>query len=103
MEDHHATLEKDFVTVKVMDGIDENADDVMTELPWKRGDGIPWFAITEPDGTVLATSNSPLGNVGFPDSVEGIRHLRTMLDRTVRKLKSDEMAKLVKSLSAGDL
>jgi RNA polymerase sigma factor (sigma-70 family) len=101
MEDHHATLEKDFVTVKVMDGIDRNVDDVITELPWKRGDGIPWFAITQPDGTVLATSNSPLGNIGFPDSVEGIRHFRTMLDRTVRAIKSDEVERLVKSLSAG--
>jgi hypothetical protein len=74
MDDHHTTLEKDFVIVKVMEVIDEHVSEVIAKLPWKPRDGIPWFAITEPDGTVLATSESPLGNIGFPSSVEGIRH-----------------------------
>jgi len=100
MEDHHTTLEKDFVIVKVMDGVDEHASEVIAELPWKPGDGIPWIAITEPDGTVLSTSEGPLGNIGFPDySVEAIRHFRQMLDRSVRTLKSDELDGLIKSLA----
>jgi hypothetical protein len=83
-----------------MDGADEHVSEVIAELPWKRQDGIPWFAITEPDGAVLATSEGPLGNIGFPDhSVDAIRHFRRMLDRTVRTLKSDEVDTLVKSLS----
>jgi hypothetical protein len=48
---------------------------------------------------VLATSEGPLGHIGFPSSMEDIRHFRQMLERTVRRLKSDELDSLVKSLS----
>ena len=82
-----------------MDDIDEHVGEVIAEVPWKRQDGVPWFAITEPDGTVMATSESPLGNMGFPSSVEEIRHFRRMLDRTVRRLKPDEVDGLVNSLA----
>ena len=101
MDEHHAALEKDFVIVKLMGGVDEHVGEVIAGLPEREGDGIPWFAITESDGTVLATSSGPLGNIGFPSSVEGIRHLRQMLDRTVRRLTPDEVEGLIKSLSRG--
>jgi Thioredoxin-like len=100
IEEHHATLEKDFVMVKVMGGLDEHAAEVIRQLPEAQGDGIPWFAITEPDGTILTTSHGALGNIGFPGSVEGIRHFRQMLDRTARKLSAAELDELIKSLSA---
>ena len=82
IDDHHAALEKDFVILKVMDGLDAHAAEVVKELPISDGDGIPWHAITEPDGTILVTSHGSLGNIGFPSSVEGIRHFRQMLERT---------------------
>ena len=88
IEAHHATLEKDFVIVKVMDGLDEHAGEVIRQLPEAQGDGIPWFAITEPDGTILTTSHGALGNIGFPGSVEGARHFRQMLDRTAQETLS---------------
>ncbi len=100
IEEHHATLEKDFVMVKVMEGLDEHAAEVISQLPEAQGDGIPWFAITEPEGSILATSHGPLGNIGFPGSVEGARHLRQMLARTARKLSAAEVGELIKSLSA---
>ncbi|SIO32579.1 hypothetical protein SAMN05444166_3800 [Singulisphaera sp. GP187] len=99
MADHHTTLEKDYVIVKLMEGVDDHVEEVIAKFPVKPGDGVPWFAITEPDGSLLATSESPLGNIGFPDSVEGVRHLRQMLDRSTRKLTSDELDSLMKSLS----
>ena len=100
IEDHHATLDKDYVVVKLMDGIDEHVTEAVAGLPIKDGDGIPWFAITEPDGAVLAISRGPLGNIGFPSSLEGIRHFRQMLDRTVQKMTSDEVDRLISSLSS---
>ncbi len=100
IEEHHATLEKDFVMVKVMDGLDEHAAEVISQLPEAQGDGIPWFAITEPDGSILTTSHGALGNIGFPGSVEGVRHFRQMLDRTARKLSAAEVDELIESLSA---
>jgi RNA polymerase sigma factor (sigma-70 family) len=98
IEDHHATLDKDYVIVKLMDGIDEHVTEAIAGLPVKDGDGIPWFAITEPDGTVLAISRGPLGNIGFPASVEEIRHFRRMLDQTVQKITAEEVDRLIASL-----
>jgi hypothetical protein len=98
MDEHHTVLEKDYVIVKVMDGVDEHVAGVIEKLP-PHERSIPWHVIAEPDGTVLATSEGPLGNIGFPGSVEGIRHFRRMLDLTVRRLKSDEVDGLVRSFS----
>jgi Thioredoxin-like len=99
IKDHHATIDKDYVVVKLMEGIDEHVTEALAGLPIKSGDGIPWFAITDPDGAVLATSRGPLGNIGFPSSVEGIRHFRQMLGQTARKLTADDLDRLIKSLS----
>ncbi len=100
LDDHHATLEKDYVIVKVMGGIDENAVDVIEKLPVKEH-GIPWHAILEPDGTVLTTSESPLGNIGMPSSVEELRHFRQMLKSTARRLSAGDVDQLIESLSLG--
>jgi hypothetical protein len=98
MEAHHGAIEQDYVIVKVMDGLDTHADEVIRQFPESDRDGIPWFAITEPDGTVLVNSHGPLGNIGFPSSLEGRRHLRAMLARTARKLKAPELDALVQTL-----
>ena len=98
MHDRHATLEKDYVIVKAMGGLDDNVEKAQEGLPRKEF-GIPWHAITEPDGTVLVTSEGPLGNIGMPGSVEGIRHLRHMLNLTARNLTPGEVDALAESLS----
>ena len=100
IDEHHATLDKDFVIAKVMGGLDEHADEVVKELPIHDGDGIPWYAITEPDGTILTTSRGPLGNMGFPTSIEDLRHLRRMLQTTARKLTAAEIDGLIGSHSS---
>lgn len=101
IEDHHATVDKDYVVVKLMEGLDERVPEAVAGLPIEPGDGIPWFAITEPDGAVLTHSRGPLGNIGFPSSLEGIRHFRRMIEQTARTLTPDEVERLVKSLSPG--
>ena len=100
IEDHHATLDKDYVVVKLMGGVDEHVTEAIDGLPIQDGDGIPWFAFTEPDGAVLAISRGALGNIGFPASVEGIGHFRRMLDGTVQRMTSDEVDRLINSLSS---
>ena len=100
IDEHHATLDRDFVVVKVMEGLDEHAGEVVKELPIHDGDGIPWYAITEPDGTILTTSRGPLGNMGFPTTIEDLRHLRRMLQSTARKLTAAEIDGLIGSLSS---
>jgi hypothetical protein len=99
MDDNHATLEKDFVIVKVMGGLDAHASEALKDLPQVEGNGIPWHAITEPDGKIVVTSHGPVGNIGFPSSVEGIRHLRQMLDRTIQRLTTADVDGLIKSVS----
>ena len=102
MDDHHALLEKDYVILKVLDGLDRNDDAVIKPLNPPVGAGIPWFAITEPDGAVLATSDGPLGNIGSVSGVEGVRHFRTMISRTAQRLTPDEQERLAQSLSPSD-
>ena len=101
IDDHHATIDKDYVVVKLMDGVDEHVTEAIAGLPIKEGDGVPWFAFTEPDGSVLASSRGPLGNIGFPMSVEEIRHFRRMFEGTVRRMTADELSRLIDSLSSG--
>jgi hypothetical protein len=100
MDDQHAVLDKDFVILKVMGGLDEHAAEVTQALPgWDRA-GIPYHAITEPDGEILITSSGPLGNIGMPsgEEIEGVRHLRKMLEQTAKRITPDEIAGLEKSL-----
>src|SRR5262249_50063108 len=99
MDDQHALLEKDYVILKVMDGLDEHAEDVVKPLERPAGGGIPWYAITEADGKVLATSDGPLGNIGIPSSVEGIGHLRGMLCKTAQHLTAEDLDRLTGSLA----
>ena len=80
-------------------GRDEHVAAVVRELPIADGDGIPRHAVTEPDGTILATSHGPSGNIGFPGSIEGLRHFRGMLERTPRKLTIAEVDDLINSLA----
>ena len=97
MDDPHALLSKDYVIAKVLD-TDTHYGDVIGKFRSNRGGGIPWFAIAEPDGTVLATSDSPLGNTGFPSSFEGKKYLKHILDHTARHLAPAERERLIESL-----
>jgi len=101
MDDQRELLEKDYVIVKSF-GLDNHFEEVENLLKPPRQYGIPWFAIAEPDGTVIVTSDGQLGNVGFPDSKEGMRHLRDMLGRTARRLTADELDRLAQSVSEVD-
>lgn len=98
MDDQHAILAKDYVILKVMGGLDQHAEEVIKPLNRPQS-GIPWHAITEVDGKVLATSEGPLGNIGMPSTVEDIRHLRTMLEQTGRRLTPDDLDRLAESLA----
>ncbi len=99
MDDQHALLEKDYVLVKVLGGVDKHAEVIDPLLPGSQSEGIPFHAITEPDGKVLITSKGPLGNIGMPSEPEGARHLRKMLEATAQKLTVEEITQLEKSLS----
>ena len=99
MDDQHAVLEKDYVLVKIIGGVDKNSEAVDPLLPGSKSSGIPYHAIMEPDGKVLITSKGPLGNIGMPSEVEDIRHLKRMLEQTAKRLSAAEIAALEESLA----
>jgi len=94
IDDHHKLLKQDYVIIKLLSGVDQNVVEVIDSLD-KQGGSIPWHAIVEPDGTVLTTSEGPLGNIGMPSSVEGIRHFREMLVATSQQMSSSDIDTLV--------
>jgi len=98
IDDHHDLLDKDFVIVKLMDGLDDNTNALFKTYRTGAWGGVPWYVISEPDGKVLTTSDGPTGNIGMPDSIEGTRHFREMLERSVRHLTPAEVTELVDSL-----
>jgi hypothetical protein len=98
MDDQHSLLAKDYVIVKVLEDLDDHARDVIGKFNPPRGAGIPWFAITEPDGKILATSDGPLGNTGFPSGTEAKKHFKKMLELTARHLTPAERERLLGSL-----
>jgi hypothetical protein len=97
LADHKQTLEKDYVFVKLMNGIDERTEEVINQLT-ETPHGIPWYAITEPAGTVLITSDSPTGNIGMPGSLDARRHFRKMLTETAVRLSAKDIERLIESL-----
>jgi hypothetical protein len=103
MDEHHVLLEKDYVIVKILQGYDKSVEEVMALFNQPKGEGIPWMAITEPAGAVLATSDGPLGNIGFPGTIENLRHFREMLRRTTHNLTAQEQDQLAESLTQPEL
>ncbi len=92
-------LEKDYVIVKLMAGIQPHVDEISNEIGGSEH-GIPWYVITEPDGSILTNSAGPLGNIGMPSVVEDFRHFRKMLEETAKRLSVAEIDELIQSLSA---
>lgn len=97
MADHKQTLEEDYVLVKLLGGMDEHIEEVINQLT-ETPHSIPWYAITEPDGTVLITSDSSTGNIGMPGSPDGRRHFRKMLAETAIRLSAKDIDRLIESL-----
>ncbi|MDA1230664.1 MAG: hypothetical protein O2856_07815 [Planctomycetota bacterium] len=54
--------------------------------------------MSAPDGKVLISSIGPLGNIGYPGSVVGIRHFEKMLKTVQKMMTEEEVAELIESL-----
>jgi hypothetical protein len=98
MDDQHALLDQDYVIVKFIGGVDEHVDEVLARFHISAEAGVPWFAITDTEGTPLATSDGPHGNIGFPSEQAEKLHFLMMLQKTAQRLNTGERDQLVKSL-----
>jgi Thioredoxin-like len=95
--------EKDYLWIK-LDHRWDHAIDVAKRL--RKGiaqGGIPWTAILDADGKILATSNAKDGqNVGFPSDAAAITHFETMLRTTALRLTPPEIARLAEALKVAN-
>lgn len=92
-----AILAKDFVDVK----IDEDRTVGGKELEAKfgaGGKGIPWFAFLDGEGRVVADSDGPKGNTGFPSEAHEVEHFGVMLKKACRNITAAEIETLLQSL-----
>jgi thiol-disulfide isomerase/thioredoxin len=91
-------LPRDFVDCKIdVDRTVGGADLLLAARGSEQG-GIPWFAFLAADGSVLATSDGPRGNTGFPAQPEEIAHFQQMLQKAAVKLDAATLGTLIDSL-----
>lgn len=93
-----AVLEKDFVDLKIDTDRRIGGQKMLDEMRGSDKGGIPWFALVDADGKVLATSDGPGGNIGFPTEPADLAHFRSMLDKAVTKATKAELDALIASL-----
>lgn len=63
-----------------------------------REGGIPWFVILEGDGRLLAHSNGPAGNIGFPYQPDEVAHFAAILAQVKVHLTAADITALRESL-----
>ena len=100
LDEQHQLLQKDYVLLKVDDARDAHGAEIASRITRGKQQGIPFHAIFDPDGLLLIDSEGPLGNIGFPSSVEGKRHLKEMLLETRQNLTDTEINQLVDSIGS---
>ena len=96
-----ALLSKDFVDTKIDNDRMVSGKDVYAAqlaAAGKKAGGIPWFVFLDHDGKVLAHSNGPKGNTGFPAQPAEIEHFVAMLQSVKVKLTDADIETLTASL-----
>ncbi len=65
-----------------------------------EGGGIPWFCFLDETGDMLASSDGPNGNLGFPWKDEEIAAFEVILHKAANKLSDEQVSELGDSLRA---
>jgi hypothetical protein len=89
-------IARDYVVVKV-NARDADSEKLLERIRGEVG-SVPWLAICDPTGKMLATSDASGVNVGYPANASGARHYEGMLRKTARKLTDAELQKLMERL-----
>jgi thioredoxin-related protein len=88
----------DYIDLKI--DIDRMIHGKDLEKEFRKDDGgIPWYAILDADGNVLATADGPQGNIGFPVTQQEISHFITTIDGTRRNLNPEQVQSLRDALT----
>jgi hypothetical protein len=99
LERQRSIWEKDYLWVRV-DSRWHGSEEVMDRIKEGRRGGIPWYAIIDSNGKVLATSDGPDGNIGFPSDPPSIDHFLAMIKSTLQRISEQELATLRKGLES---
>jgi hypothetical protein len=98
LDKNRTIWEKDYVWVK-MDLRWPHATDIMNSLRGDADGGVPWFAILDANGKVLATSNKSEGaNIGFPSQPDEIAQFMQMIKTTAQRMTEEDLVGLKKAL-----
>ena len=91
-------LGRDFVAVKI--DVDKMAlgKAVALKLRETEQGSIPWMAMLDATGEKLITSDGPMGNIGYPAEPAEIEHFIAMLNKTAKRITSDEIAQIEERL-----
>jgi hypothetical protein len=94
LDQHRDKWEMDHLWIK-LDHRWTGALDIAKRLRDKAEGGIPWTAILDADGKVLATSNDSKGtNIGFPGDAAAVVHFSAMLRSTAQRLTEADIVRL---------
>jgi hypothetical protein len=97
LEEHKQLLEKDYVLVK-LDRRFPNACGALNPIQQSPNGGVPWMVILDSNGKPLVDSNSPRGNIGYPESAREVSYFEWMLRATAQRLTDQEIKTLVRGL-----
>jgi thiol-disulfide isomerase/thioredoxin len=96
-----AILAKDFIDLKIDTDRTIGGKELNEKMAGPKGGGIPWFAILECCGKVVADSNIPGGgNAGFPYQKDEIAHFGAMLKKAAVHMTPSDIETLTASLTA---
>lgn len=96
----HEILARHLVDVRIDTDRDTGGDELFKKHTQGRSTGIPWCAFVAADGSMLATTDGPDGNVGFPSSDEEIAAFRDILTAAAPRITEAEIDALATSLLA---
>ncbi len=93
-----AIMNRDFVDLKIDIDRMTGGKDIQAKYQPTSSGGIPWFAILDSKGEVLATSDGENGNVGFPVKKYEIAHFIDVLTKTRKNISADDTGKIEAAL-----
>lgn len=95
---HKEILERDYVMLK-NDSLDEADGKIIADrIMKKKGQGIPFYAMFNPDQEMILDSECPLGNIGFPSDFDGVKQLRKMILATRKSITDKELDHMLADL-----
>jgi thiol-disulfide isomerase/thioredoxin len=93
-------LAKYYSVVSIGTEKNEGSDALAKRLRASKGvdGGIPWFAVVDADGKVLANSEGPKGNIGYPDTDVEVTYFTSVLKSTAKGISDAEVESVLNTI-----